>query len=131
MANLRVAIDKVAPPAGAWIETENGRCAGCICAWSRPPRARGLKLKIRLIAQTVPLSRPPRARGLKRAHGGFFFPADGVAPPAGAWIETWECITERGGAVASRPPRARGLKLQQGCGPMSMCRVASRAGRVD
>ena len=87
MANLRVAIDKVAPPAGAWIETLEFSSRVEMVFW--------------------------------------------VAPPAGAWIETWECITERGGAVASRPPRARGLKLQQGCGPMSMCRVASRAGRVD
>ena len=55
---------RVAPPAGAWIET-------------------GLKHQI----DNSVSSRPPRARGLK--HLGlvslFFGP---VAPPAGAWIET-------------------------------------------
>ena len=55
-------------------------------------------------------SRPTRARGLKRLVQGHIRVLQGVAPHAGAWIETplqraWS-RHERG----SRPTRARGLK---------------------
>ena len=77
---------KVAPRAGAWIETSLAK-PRTILLVSRPVRARGLKPKD--VAEQV-----------SRA----------VAPRAGAWIETLcLCITKS--FSLSRPVRARGLKL--------------------
>ena len=77
---------RVAPRAGAWIETS---CTGTttLKCWSRPVRARGLKLRRRFRLASAGASRPVRARGLK--HG---------AGPCGSWRDS------------SRPVRARGLK---------------------
>ena len=81
----------VAPPAGAWIETR--RLSGyCYIVWSRPPRARGLKLYSAMLSRARLLSRPPRARGLKLAEILRNTSAQVVAPPAGAWIETTAAI---------------------------------------
>ena len=56
------------------------------------------------------MSLPPRERGLKLKYGVGGLNIDGVAPPAGAWIET--AIPIVGGIFAtSLPPRERGLKL--------------------
>ena len=56
----------VAPPAGAWIETGIPSGFMVMIFWSRPLRARGLKL----------------------ARAGALYDPGWVAPPAGAWIET-------------------------------------------
>ena len=104
----------VAPPAGAWIETILGRCWLPGLCPSRPLRARGLKPVLSVGRLSATLSRPLRARGLKRVshflHGTQWVSrplrarglklADRlktgryleVAPPAGAWIETFVFI---------------------------------------
>ena len=54
---------------------------------SRPTRARGLKLSLRISGLKVLKSRPTRARGLKQWE--YVIPyVILVAPHAGAWIET-------------------------------------------
>ena len=99
----------VAPFAGAWIETLATRGKSLLTA-SRPSRARGLKLDHRILEAKVLRSRPSRARGLKQnrleGRGG----GDGVAPFAGAWIETQPRGTRLTERPRSRPSRARGLK---------------------
>src|SRR5678815_2547510 len=55
-------------------------------ARSRPTRARGLKLDIRLVNDELKTSRPTRARGLKPCSCECS-PDGTVAPHAGAWIE--------------------------------------------
>ena len=99
----------VAPHAGAWIETvSQARCAHSL-RWSRPTRARGLKLGWHLWSYAVPASRPTRARGLKLVVKVLVIMSRVVAPHAGAWIET---AADSGARqhIASRPTRARGLK---------------------
>ena len=77
---------RVAPRAGAWIETNN-RDSQRKILMSRPARARGLKLRCNCINN----------RTIR------------VAPRAGAWIETQiGRYLEKSGL--SRPARARGLK---------------------
>src|SRR5690606_31950158 len=76
----------VAPHAGAWIETVV-RANGVISVSSRPTRARGLKLLCGQRVRVDAMSRPTRARGLKLVGA--------LAPTA---------------KRASRPTRARGLK---------------------
>jgi hypothetical protein len=62
--------NKVAPRAGAWIETCKGETEGRRCWLSRPARARGLKLLIiGYYLYDIRMSRPARARGLKRGIG--------------------------------------------------------------
>ena len=77
---------KVAPPAGAWIET-GALLLNTDHYYVAPPRARGLKHLTTLINQRLMM----------------------VAPPAGAWIETYSARLSRL-YPQSRPPRARGLK---------------------
>jgi len=92
----------VAPPAGAWIETGVADQESNTLL-SRPLRARGLKL---LIGQGIifrPPSRPLRARGLKPLSTTHFL------------------------LSMSRPLRARGLKLPGG-GRMNESQVAPPAG---
>ena len=120
---------RVAPHAGAWIETSWGLAAGVrpasrpmrargskhfdepineMLSRSRPMRARGSKHRwLRRLRERL-LSRPMRARGSKHSHGGH-------ANPYG---------------FRSRPMRARGSKLQSSMAPGV---VTSRApcGRVD
>ncbi len=55
---------------------------------SRPMRARGLKRKNWEVIDMDPTSRPMRARGLKLHVAGYYLSSVGVAPHAGAWIET-------------------------------------------
>ena len=55
---------------------------------SRPTRARGLKRQLEVTEANMAASRPTRARGLKLAHAQPSVKLDGVAPYAGAWIET-------------------------------------------
>ncbi len=54
----------VAPPAGAWIETNQSRKTW-LHSWSRPLRARGLKHASGKQIIDLFQSRPLRARGLK------------------------------------------------------------------
>ncbi len=79
---------RVAPHAGAWIETRRAQRKQSLVAQSRPTRARGLK--------------PRRTSSSERSCG--------VAPHAGAWIETWRNAVLKVIPSASRPTRARGLK---------------------
>ena len=57
---------RVAPHAGAWIETSNGLVRIQNGLLSRPTRARGLKPRIQNCVVEFAESRPTRARGLKR-----------------------------------------------------------------
>ena len=78
--------------------------------WSRPSRARGLKL--------LEKNDSPPALGVAPLAGAWIetplaarnTPPSPVAPLAGAWIETGT-RHGAGGHVVSRPSRARGLKL--------------------
>ena len=79
---------KVAPPAGAWIETVAGRS-----------RILGLNVA------------PPAGAWIETFRIAFIIAySAGVAPPAGAWIETRKYPSLIIIAGRSRPPRARGLK---------------------
>ena len=75
---------KVAPPAGAWIETDIASAV-----WTAVTR-----------------SRPPRARGLKHHHFDAIVPGPTVAPPAGAWIETCPRTVQLR-EIPGRAPRGR------------------------
>ena len=96
---------RVAPHAGAWIET---RCwtSPTSTRRSRPTRARGLKLGRGNQEARIMLSRPTRACGLKRVFGYVLAEERLVAPHAGAWIETSptrttsesSCVAPRAGA---------------------------------
>ena len=118
---------RVAPHAGAWVETKpNESCVSATA--SRPMRARGLKHALCQKWSDASVSRPMRARGLKleggtaillalasrpmRARGLKLEPAQGyadnqdVAPHAGAWVETlvalvWSLL------ITSRAPCGR------------------------
>jgi len=78
----------VAPPAGAWIETDRlPLCA--LCARVAPPAGAWIETSTDWdTLETADLSRPPRARGLKQPSRSPPRPGGWVAPPAGAWIET-------------------------------------------
>ena len=78
----------VAPHAGAWIETWKGRSMKPLGVWSRPTRARGLKHAHVKGRNRILASRPTRARGLKPDISAENDGKIGVAPHAGAWIET-------------------------------------------
>ena len=78
----------VAPFAGAWIETYAVRAAATGRIKSRPSRARGLKPPRQSLIPPAPVSRPSRARGLKQNYEYGSRDLPGVAPFAGAWIET-------------------------------------------
>ena len=123
----------VAPRAGAWIETPPVPIH-IISAWSPPARGRGLKRTPTRQLCGPRASPPARGRGLKHDPlCGLPF-ADGVAPRAGAWIETpLDGCSRPGAAVAPRagawietgknnqfprvpespPARGRGLKLKR------------------
>ena len=103
---------------------------------SHPTRVRGLKPLPGAQNDADAESHPTRVRGLKRELEAQLKPLEGVAPHAGAWIETGnlkEVVSEfqkshptrvrglkhfpRGqrvhAAVPSHPTRVRGLKLAQ------------------
>ncbi|GEM_PF-1120680 len=87
---------------------------GCAAGpWSRPTRARGLKLENR----QQPVSRervaPHTGAWIETSPTWASRTPSPVAPHAGAWIETlWLCCWRSGGA--SRPTRARGIKHLNG-----------------
>ena len=74
-------------------------------------RERGLKLNHLAALATQRGSLPMRERGLKRGCSWRSHPRAGVAPHAGAWIET-QRLRSVFGAARSLPMRERGLKLQ-------------------
>ncbi len=76
----------VAPRAGAWIETHQS-ISDVLNALSRPVRARGLKHLNEMPLELLRRSRPVRARGLKHGKKQSVL-LSMVAPRAGAWIET-------------------------------------------
>ena len=78
----------VAPFAGAWVETAPATVTAEILQKSRPSRARGLKLHVIVNVYGERTSRPSRARGLKLRRRYLIGLTDGVAPFAGAWVET-------------------------------------------
>jgi len=78
--------------------------------WSRPTRARGLKQQSNHQSHLLISSRPTRARGLKHNLNIQGVDLYGVAPHAGAWIETNPITIEFVCGWTSRPTRARGLK---------------------
>ena len=98
---------RVAPHAGAWIET---------LLTGQQPAIMG--------------SRPTRARGLKQGCGKTCDTMDAVAPHAGAWIETMSRDTRRLG-TKSRPTRARGLKHFYGQRILMSSAGRAPRGRVD
>src|SRR5690554_5335364 len=77
----------VAPHAGAWIETYLSNTCRAY-ATSRLTQARGLKHCVERIPICRRMSRLTQARGLKPFFNGTTNYAVGVAPHAGAWIET-------------------------------------------
>mgnify|MGYP007008945206 FL=1 len=106
----RCPLQHVAPPAGAWIETDGSLREKLLTSPSHPLRVRGLKLNAALVnilsAGSHPLrvrglkppeitnnrtflpSHPLRVRGLKHLNVSVLVVEGYVAPPAGAWIET-------------------------------------------
>jgi len=95
---------------------------------SRPSRARGLKQAPGHIRVNLKVSRPSRARGLKLGLNHLDGVFQGVAPLAGAWIETANPECGRLRQCPSRPSRARGLK-QHECG-FAHGRARSRPSRA-
>ena len=81
---------RVAPRAGARIETFANQQQGDYPARSPPVRGRGLKHLVQSSTRSgYSLSSPPvRGRGLKLNPGNIDLAVDGVAPRAGARIET-------------------------------------------
>ena len=118
---------------------------------SRPSRARGLKRSEPMENGWNAKSRPSRARGLKRDGRRTHAEFGGVAPLAGAWIETsFGAAVQTSHRVAplagawietpstaasrprwmSRPSRARGLKRVQ-LGKLVQPHGRAPRGRVD
>ena len=58
---------RVAPRAGAWIETTPSLARCFAGAWSHPVRVRGLKLQRAVQIAGIAKSHPVRVRGLKLA----------------------------------------------------------------
>ena len=93
---------RVAPLAGAWIETDTIRVASS-SRTSPPSRGRGLKRSVAANWTRGRRSPPSRGRGLKlydgvRSASTF----GGVAPLAGAWIETF-CRSRIRGIILVAP----------------------------
>ena len=77
---------------------------------SHPTRVRGLKPRRTAKAASVSLSHPTRVRGLKPVHELRERGLRGVAPHAGAWIETETVGQGVLPCLLSHPTRVRGLK---------------------
>ena len=96
-------VEIVAPHAGAWIETYIRRPVGASLDTSLPTRERGLKRfrlrRIRHHPQVAPHAGAwiETAAGLREAFG------PGVAPHAGAWIETLFGLSARPKAERRSP----------------------------
>ncbi len=121
----------VAPHTGAWIETKK-IWRNWSRQWSRPIRARGLKLLTPIpypvlddvaphtgawieTTSLINTHRPPdvaphTGAWIETPKSHLSSPKNFVAPHTGAWIETFDRRAEREVRVGSRPIRARGLK---------------------
>ena len=96
-------VRQVAPLAGAWIETIAQSLVDFL-GRSPPSRGRGLKL-LQQVQQQASLASPPsRGRGLKLCVPALAGRRAGVAPLAGAWIET-DCVGKSTIGWGRRPPR--------------------------
>jgi len=104
---LQGLIIKVAPHAGAWIETLKLDWYS-LSGRSHPMRVRGLKLALNEKINQSNRSHPMRVRGLKLS-SRILECASIVAPHAGAWIETYSGATNVTRTM-SHPMRVRGLK---------------------
>ncbi len=111
---------QVAPHAGAWIET--------ICSsrqaspwWSRPTRARGLKLTAQGLKRADAEVAPHAGAWIETPHLALFQGGAHVAPHAGAWIETAATRAASASPRLSRPTRARGLKLREWAPSRLLC----------
>ena len=100
-------MQRVAPLAGAWIETQ----------LAEPTTAQN---------PVAPLA----GAWIETYSAGSLMQSVAVAPLAGAWIETGTETGMLGDAYTSRPSRARGLKLRRAAGDVADWRRAPR-GRVD
>ncbi len=81
-------VERVAPRAGAWIETK--RMNSCLVKRAVAPRAGAwIETSNREHQTRYPLSLPVRERGLKPRYHSHLVEANVVAPRAGAWIETY------------------------------------------
>ena len=119
---------RVAPRAGAWIETLTPRCSARRGA-SLPARGAWIETLPGLRTSRLRVSLPARERGLKQLAVTHERSVNCVAPRAGAWIETSLSALQEFGA--SLPARERGLKQSyaHGSDSGSMCR--SPRGSVD
>ena len=91
---------------------------------SHPLRVRGLKLCSYCVGWYHNLSHPLRVRGLKRVINGKRVAFRGVAPPAGAWIETpHQAVGLEDISVA--PPAGAWIETED-----INCRCTVRAGRT-
>jgi hypothetical protein len=99
---------KVAPLAGAWIETLVHQSMR-IFRPSRPSRARGLKRKHKIGESNEDWSRPSRARGLKLEVGSLDVNGSMSRPSRARGLKLQNYLSEQYG-IGSRPSRARGLK---------------------
>ncbi len=97
---------EVAPPAGAWIETQNAYINTLPSGAVAPPAGAWIETAHTLSQTAVQVSRPPRARGLKPVNFCIQILIFLVAPPAGAWIETLSTIIG-GSSIPGRAPRGR------------------------
>ena len=142
----------VAPHAGAWIETRNGRSsprgrmvAPHAGAWietqkiagetdsetrSRPTRARGLKPATGTSRGNRPRSRPTRARGLKLGVSVTKPPALMSRPTRARGLKQRQRARRRSRSK-SRPTRARGLKRSGRFQLQPQYRRRAPRGRVD
>ena len=96
---------RVAPPAGAWIETHNTPLSTNIC--SRAPRGRVDRNFLDEKVSTALFSRAPRGRVDRNWITQKLPNIINVAPPAGAWIETNLAPASRERTEAVAPPRGR------------------------
>ena len=101
---------KVAPRAGAWIETCPLQSFRQLHA-SPPARGRGLKRKTREDKEGVLWSPPARGRGLKRSTGSAWT-GPLVSPPARGRGLKHQSLDTVKWYVQSPPARGRGLKLR-------------------
>ncbi len=71
--------------------------------------------------------RPPRARGLKQVLGIIKDKAGGVAPPAGAWIETGAVLADTEDEIVA-PPAGAWIETGSTSSGSSLASVAPPAG---
>src|SRR5947207_670079 len=118
---------RVAPRAGAWIETWRGAARFIPNRPSPPARGRGLKHTSARLEGTARQAAPRAGAWIETVSIAGDALLRGVAPRAGAWIETCRCGA-RAARSRSPPARGRGLKLQTVKRTLEGFGVAPRAG---